>query len=371
MSEQQPIRFSLPEEDFDLTLLPEAGRERGSEAFRSAVTTYYKNAYREAGGRVDVAFCEGLIEVAWEPQAGQVPASATIAAHLEAGRYDDAIPLLRTRLQLEPDHVESLYNLGMVYSDRMQLAEARQLLARAVELEPGHANAQVALGIAALRDNDPDAAQGPLEKAVVLEPRNPFALRSLGQLLLMKNDPAAALPHLRAAATVAANDPINLFTYAQCLLGIEGEAHEGEADELFQRALQLAPVGDLAETIKSQQRRLADRVMRANAKGLPRLDAVTYLTNALVAYQALDGEGQKQLLAEAVAVGQKGLAINDPDQRHQLRQYEGGRSVSALEVACILYVGVQLLLPGQDAGIDLAREYKLALGMAQGGGKEP
>jgi Flp pilus assembly protein TadD len=127
-------------------------------------------------------FSEGEIEVNWEPQSGQLPASASIAAHLEAGRYDEAIPLLRTRLQLEPDHVESLYNLGMVYSDRMQLTEARELLGRAVQLDPGDANAQVALGIAALRDNDPEAAQGPLEKAVVLQPRNPFALRTLGQL---------------------------------------------------------------------------------------------------------------------------------------------------------------------------------------------
>ena len=62
----------------------------------------------------------------------------------------------------------------MVYSDRMQLTEARQLLSRAVALDPGDANAQVALGIAALRDNDPDAAQGPLEKAVVLQPAIPL-----------------------------------------------------------------------------------------------------------------------------------------------------------------------------------------------------
>jgi len=40
-------------------------------------------------------------------------------------------------------------------------------------------------------------------------------------------------------------------------------------------------------------------------------------------------------------------------------------------VVCILYVGVQLLLPGQDAGIDFAREYELAKGMAGRGGEEP
>ena len=71
-------------------------------------------------------------ELNWEPQSGQVPASETITAHLEAGWFEEAIPLLRTRLQLEPDHVESLYNLGMVCSDRMELTEARQLLSRAV-----------------------------------------------------------------------------------------------------------------------------------------------------------------------------------------------------------------------------------------------
>jgi tetratricopeptide (TPR) repeat protein len=145
------------------------------------VTAYYKDAYREAGG----------------PGWMGVSASASIAAHLEAGRYDEAIPLLRTRLQLEPNHVGTLYNLGMVYSDRMQLPEAQELLGRAVQLDPGDANAQVALGIAALRDNDPEAAQGPLEKAVVLQPRNPFALRSLVQLYLMKGDALKALPHLR------------------------------------------------------------------------------------------------------------------------------------------------------------------------------
>ncbi len=60
---------------------------------------------------------------------------------------------------------------------------------------------------------------------------------------------------------------------------------------------------------------------------------------------------------------QRGLAINDPNQRHTLSRYQGGSTVSALQAACVYYVGIQLLLPGQDAGIDLGREYTLALGM--------
>ena len=90
------------------------------------------------------------------------------------------------------------------------------------------------------------------------------------------------------------------------------------------------------------------------------------LSSALQAYQSLDRAGQRQLLAEAAALGQKGLAINDPSQQHQRRHDQGGSTVSALQVACILDVGVQLLLPGQEAGINLVREYELARGMVGG-----
>ena len=82
------------------------------------------------------------------------------------------------------------------------------------------------------------------------------------------------------------------------------------------------------------------------------------------ACRVLELEGQKQLLAEVVALSQRGLAINDPSQRHTLNRYGGGSTVSALQAACIYYVGVQLLLPGQDPGLDLGREYGLALGLA-------
>ena len=111
--------------------------------------------------------------------------------------------------------------------------------------------------------------------------------------------------------------------------------------------------------------------MRTNAQGMPRMDAVIYLSSVLETYRALDIAGQKQLLGEVAAVGQKGLAINNPDQTHYLQHYRGGISVSAMQVACILYVGVQLLLPGQDAGIELGREYELAKGMARIGETNP
>jgi hypothetical protein len=101
------------------------------------------------------------------------------------------------------------------------------------------------------------------------------------------------------------------------------------------------------------------------------MDALEYLISAMQAYQELEPEGQKQLLAEVVALSQRGLAINDPSPKHTLSHDRGGSTVSALEAACGYYAGVKLLLPGQDPGLDLGREYALAQGMAGEGAEVP
>ena len=80
------------------------------------------------------------------------------------------------------------------------------------------------------------------------------------------------------------------------------------------------------------------------------MDAVMYLSSALETYRELDLAGQKQLLGEMAAVGQQGLALNNPEPKHHLQHYRGGSTVSGLQAACILYVGVQLLLLGVEQG---------------------
>jgi tetratricopeptide (TPR) repeat protein len=103
---------------------------------------------------VGEALSDDQINVSWDPGADQRPASETITEHLEAGRYEEAIPLLEATLQLQPNDVESLAQLGMVKSNRGELVEARRLLERAVAPDPAHVNALVSLGVAALRAGD-------------------------------------------------------------------------------------------------------------------------------------------------------------------------------------------------------------------------
>ncbi len=309
-----------------------------------------------------MAFCDGQIEVSWDPGADQRPASETITAHLEAGRYAEAIPLLEATLQLQPDDVESLTQLGMVKSDLGELAEARRLLERAVALDPAHVNALVSLGVAALRAGDPTSAQGPLEQALALSPGNPYALRALGQAHLMRNDPEGSLPFLRQAADTPPPAPITLYALAQALMALDTPEHRKEADACLTRALALGPPPDLAERLRQTHSRLARQVLRANAAGQPRMDVVAYCASALETYASLTLSDQKQLLMEVATAGQKGLKINDPDALLHLRHLPNPKPVTALQAACLLFVGVKLLLPGEEAGFDFEREFAVARG---------
>ena len=138
--------------------------------------------------------------------------------------------------------------------------------------------------------------------------------------------------------------------------------HRKEADTCLTRALALGPPPDLAERLRQTHSRLPRQVLRANANGQPRMDVVTYCASALQTYASLSPAAQKQLLMEVATAGQKGLKINDPTARLQLRHLPKPEPISALQAACLLFVGVQLLLPGEAAGFDFQREFEMASG---------
>ena len=113
--------FSIEEASFDASLLPEGSRTPGSEDFHRAVTDYFQRSYASMGGQLSVVFAPGRIEVAWEPAAPKEPAMASIGPLLQQRRFSEARPLLETLLQLQPEHPEALYNLGVLASEEGRL----------------------------------------------------------------------------------------------------------------------------------------------------------------------------------------------------------------------------------------------------------
>ena len=119
---QEPQHFVISEQDFDLTLLPKAGRAPGTAEFRKHVTKYFRKQYADQPGEVSVEFGDGTISVTWMPAALEADPQQAIIDLLNAGDYAQAAPMLEALLQANPSDHMALYNLGMVYSDQGGLA---------------------------------------------------------------------------------------------------------------------------------------------------------------------------------------------------------------------------------------------------------
>ncbi len=365
--------FSIEEASFDASLLPEGSRTPGSEAFHRAVTDYFQRSYAGMGGQLSVVFAAGRIEVAWEPAAPDAPAMATIAPLLQQRRFDEARPLLETLLQLQPEHPEALYNLGVLASEEGRLEEARLLLRRAVVANApdahAQANAQVALALAAMRLGDKAEARQALEAAIEVEPQNAFALRSLGSLLVIAGAYAAAVARFRQALTAAPDDLIATFNLAQALLELDPAEHRDEADRLLLRVIEAQPYGELANKAKDLRGTIAARDLRADQPDGLRQDAVSYCLQALQLFEGMDQQRFIAVLSEVAAVGQGGLQINEPGTSRSLKTLPG--TWSDLALACLIHVGMKRLTPDQDSGLGIEAEYQEAVRLHRAGGKTP
>ena len=367
--------FTIEEATFDASLLPEGSRTPGTVAFHRAVTDYFQKSYASMGGQLSVVFAAGRIEVAWEPAAAEpagpgAPAMASIGPLLQQRRFDEARPLLETLLQLQSEHPEALYNLGVLASEEGRLEEARLLLRRAVIANAGdthaQANAQVALGLAALRQEDRAEARQALEAAIALEPRNAFALRSLGSLLVIAGALAAGIERFRQALAVAPDDLVTTFNLAQALLELDHQEHRNEADRLLLRVIEAQPYGELANKAKDLRGSIAARDLRVDQPDGLRQDAVSYCLQALHLFEGMDQQRFMAVLSEVAAMGQGGLQINEPGTSRSLKTLPG--SWSDLALACLIHVGMKRLMPDEDSGLGIGAEYEEAVRLHGTGG---
>jgi tetratricopeptide (TPR) repeat protein len=356
-------------------LLPDGSRTPATEEFRRAVTDNFQRSYASMGGQLSVVFAAGRIEVAWEPATAEpagpgAPAMASIGPLLQQRRFDEARPLLETLLQLQPEHPEALYNLGVLASEEGRLEDARLLLRRAVTVNAGdahaQANAQVALGLAALRQEDRSEARQALEAAIELEPRNAFALRSLGSLLVIAGALAAGIERFRQALAVAPDDLVSTFNLAQALLELDHQEHRDEADRLLLRVIEAQPYGELANKAKDLRGSIASRDLRAEQPEGLRQDAVSYCLQALQLFEGMDQQRFMAVLSEVAAMGQGGLQINEPGTSRSLKTLPG--SWSDLALARLIHVGMKRLMPDEDSVLGIGMEYEEAVRLHGTGG---
>ena len=72
----------------------------------------------------------------------------------------------------------------------------------------------------------------------------------------------------------------------------------------------------------------------------------------------------KPIMFEIAKRGEQGLDINNPDIRYSFQSIDG--DFSGLKAVCYMYVAMQRFMPGENAGIDLSKEYEKARAMFNG-----
>ena len=356
------ITFELLLSDFDLSRLPvdEAALKADGGLLASTVRAYYEDCFRKLGGSTAIAVADGKISVTWFG-GDEKPAEAILnhAIHLlTQGEFHAAEPLLRGLLAHDPRNGAVLYNLGMMLSDQGRLDEAIESLEELVELDEAGANAWNALGIAQQRKGQTEQAVESLKKAVALDPENAYGLRNLAAVLAGKS-PEEALPLFAKAVELLPDDPNAHIGLGQCLLVL---GKDELADGVLKKVIELDPYGEMAERARSLRTRLSESFMREDSGASPNQSGIDACLNAIQIFAEANQEKVQAVTFEVAMLGRSGLGINDPTAKYTLKSLPG--KFTGLQLVALMYVGLQQIAPGQDAGIDLSREFQIAQGIA-------
>jgi hypothetical protein len=137
----------------------------------------------------------------------------------------------------------------------------------------------------------------------------------------------------------------------------------------FSKSWPSPPHGEIAEKAKIARRRLAQQTFRDGGRGTLHMDAVMYCLEELKKFQGLCQAELAPILMEIATLGQKGLPVNDPTQKYRLRSLSG--EFTALQLVCLLQVGIKQLDPSQGSSFDIDKEYEAALAVYRNKGSTP
>lgn len=160
------------------------------------------------------------------------------AAHVAAGRVEDAKTVLAQVLREQPRHVRALCALGAIALRGGEVARAFELVGHAVAAAPGDAMANGALAVAYQARGELDAAHACLMRALDLDPSIPDLHSNLAGLLMAKGERERAVEaqlHAIALAPESATLRYNLGN----ILAANGA--DGRAEAAYREALRIEP----------------------------------------------------------------------------------------------------------------------------------
>ena len=276
---------------------------------------------------------------------------------IQAGRQDEARIYLEELLKQDPENVDLLYNLGMLYTELSKPKSAIPLLQTCIEISPSHANAHVALGFAYMSSGDLKSAKEYTLAALKIVPNNPFALRNLGGIFGMEDDYLNAFYQLQKAYNINPRDPQTVYGLAFTYKSLNDFEN---AEKYFKALLDLQAPETLKELAREGLGEIAIKTLKSHG---PRMDVVFYILSALETFKGKSTQQVKDISFEIGLLGRQGFEINDPTKKFTLRTLPG--EFTALQLVSMMYTGFKQFEPGLDIGMDFSEEYGLALTLAQ------
>ena len=122
---------------------------------------------------------------------------------------EQGMTMLRQCLKLNPDYLKAYYNLGRLYFDAGQLAEAQEYFYQLYQRQPQNVAALNSLGGIALKKGKLKEAEFYFKEVLKVSPDYPLTLYNLINLYEMNNDRLQAQPLLRRLLALEAQLPSN------------------------------------------------------------------------------------------------------------------------------------------------------------------
>lgn len=157
---------------------------------------------------------------------------------LRAQRFDDAIPVIRRALELDPKNHKLYVQLGRSSAALLRFEPALEYLQKAQSLRPEDAEAYAIEGRIYTTRGEYEKAVAPLTKAVELYPQQVNTLEELAAVYLALGDTEKAISHFEAVLDL---DDSRWTALADLANAYYQDDRLEDARAMFQRALELNP----------------------------------------------------------------------------------------------------------------------------------
>ena len=246
------------------------------------------------------------------------------SAHRQ-GTLDEAEPLYRRVLSLDPNHFDALHMLGVVQAQRLEYPEAIALLQQAVALRPNDATALCNLGNAQRGSRRLDDALASYNRVLQIDPDNSDVWHVRGNVLHFLGKPSEAVESYARVLALRPNDP-----------GVRGDL-----------ALSRLLLGDFASGWPDYEWRHSARSAARPDFGRPLWDGKTPLTGKTILLWAEQGIGDTiqfcRFVKMVAAQGAKTLLSVPPELEPLMARLDGvdqlvrnGQALPSFDLFCPL-----------------------------------